>query len=81
MSASADLPPTCFNQRPHADFDWKRVRWRSWRMISPQRCCYCAGDLRENAPRITVCDNGGYKAEFCETCMLTYWGRVAPTRR
>jgi hypothetical protein len=82
MSDEALLPPTCFNQRPNSDFDWKRVRWRTFRMEPPKRCGYCSNDLATDAPRIIVCDNAGYRAEFCETCMVTYWGgRTAPRRR
>lgn len=68
--------------KPSAAFDWAQVRWRVPRMGRPLRCCYrpCGATLHPNAPRLIVCDNGGYGAEFCEACLDRFWHTRPPER-
>ena len=64
--------PTTISPRP--GFDWAKVKWGGPDQVRTEHCSYCGDELDEDSVPLILWNEAGWCAEFCDRCMVTWWG-------
>lgn len=59
---------------PRNGFDWLLVQWGAPDQRRSQTCCYCEAPMGNDEIPLTLWNDMGWAAEFCEACQRKYWG-------
>lgn len=60
--------------KPKHGFDWGRIIWSPADGHILPFCSYCQGHIAEDDLPLTMWDEAGRMAHFCDPCMETWWG-------
>lgn len=59
--------------QPNPGFEWSAVMWGAPDEVVADVCSYCGDQLDEESVPLTLWDEEGWTACFCEHCMVRWW--------